>query len=289
MRKNVLLLYNARLSRAKPLALDLARVAGEGGAHPWVSSTAEEDEIRTRMARADLAVALGGDGTILRVARLALRDEVPLLGVNLGELGFLAELSPEEAPERLQEYLSGGGRIEDRLVLRVSLRDAKPGRDRAGASHVALNDALVGRGEYARVVRVKVSVDGEPFTTCVGDGVLVATPTGSTAYNLAAGGPVLDPRLRSMVLKPLLPYLTFPHPVVLAPDSSVELEVSTDHTAAVTIDGQIDLPLGSGERVRIEADPRPSRFLRLRPPSHFYSALVRRLRPDHFWEIPDST
>jgi NAD+ kinase len=161
---------------------------------------------------------------------------------------------------------------------------------------VALNDVLVGRGELSRVVRIAVSLDGVPFTTYVGDGVLVATPTGSTAYNLAAHGPIVDPRLRTTTLVPLLPYLTFPYPVVLAPDTVVELDPGTRSSADVgggearcamlSVDGQVDLGLAPGQKVRVSSDPRPSRFLRLRPPAYFYTTLTRRLRPDHFWSDP---
>ena len=234
------------------------------------------------MPTAHLAVALGGDGTILRVARLALPADVPVVGVNLGELGFLAELTPEDAPAKLPEFLAGAGRVEERLAIRACVSGI-PGAPARGP-FVALNDVLVGRGELARIVRVKATINGERFTTYVGDGVLVATPTGSTAYNLAAGGPILDPRLRSLVVTPVLPYLTFSYPLVLAPDTELELEVSAAHPAAMTVDGQIDVPLRGGQLVRIAADPRPSRFLRLQPPTCFYSVLSRRLRPDHFWD-----
>jgi len=282
LRRNVVLLYNARIPQAVALARDLADVAARSGAQPWVASTADEAEIEARMPGADLAVTLGGDGTILRVARLALPAGVPVLGVNLGELGFLAELTPEEALTKLAELLAGAGWIEERLALRASV-DGRPG-EAVPRSLSALNDVLVGRGELSRVVRVQVAVDGERFTTYLGDGVVVATPTGSTAYSLAVGGPVLDPRLRGVVLAPVAPYLTFSYPVVLAPGAEVELEVRTDYGAALTVDGQIDVPLRSGQRVRVEPDARPSRFLRLLPPTHFYRVLSQRLRPDHFWD-----
>jgi NAD+ kinase len=282
LRRNVLLLYNAHIPRAIGLARDLAAEAARAGGQPWISSTAEEAAIEGHMAGADLAITLGGDGTILRVARVALRAGVPVLGVNLGELGFLAELTPEEALARLPELLAGAGWIEERMALRVSVQADPP--ELTPGPFTALNDVLVGRGELSRVVRVQVAVDGQHFTTYLGDGVLVTTPTGSTAYNLAVGGPVLDPRLRSVVVTPVAPYLTFSYPVVLQPEARVVLALGTDYVGALTVDGQIDLPLRSGQRVQVEPDGRPARFLRLLPPGQFYRVLSHRLRPDHFWD-----
>jgi len=281
-RRDVLLIYNARLSRAEPLARALVEVARGAGALAQCANTFERDVVSREIEKADLVVALGGDGTILRAARLALQSGAPVLGVNLGELGFLAELEPEEAPAALLGILSGAGWVEERLGLEATTISSD------GAPHgepiIGLNDAFVGRGEFARVVHLRIAVDGIPFTTIVGDGLIVATPTGSTAYNHAARGPILDPRLRSMVVTPVSPYLTFASPVVLAPDSRVEIEVTTDWTATLTVDGQHDVLLRSGQRVLIAPAPLPARFLRLRPPGEFYTALHRRLRPDHFWD-----
>ncbi len=282
MRSEVLLLYNARIPGTDALARDLADEATRRGARPWVGSAADEPAIRAHLAGADLAITLGGDGTLLRVARLALPLGVPLLGINMGELGFLSELTPDDALARLPGILAGEGRVEERLALQASVVSSS-GEPLCGP-YVGLNDVLVSRGELSRVVRVKVAVEGEHFTSYLCDGVLVATPTGSTAYNLAAGGPVLDPRLRSVILTPILPYLTFSYPLVLAPDAGLELDVRTDYTAMLTVDGQVDVPLKSGQRVRVAPDPRPGRFLRLRPPTYFYGALRNRLKPDHFWD-----
>lgn len=278
----MLFIYNARLSQAEPLARALVDVARGAGALAQCANTFERDVVSREIEKADLVVALGGDGTILRAARLALDSGAPVLGVNLGELGFLAELEPDEAPAALPGILAGAGWVEERLGLEAlaTSSDGVP----YGPPILGLNDAFVGRGEYARVVHVRIAVDDVPFTSIVGDGVIVATPTGSTAYNHAARGPILDPRLRSLVVTPVSPYLTFSSPVVLAPGSRLELEVVTDWTATLTVDGQDDVLLRSGWRVRIAPSRLPARFLRLRPPGEFYTALHRRLRPDHFWD-----
>lgn len=280
--KSVLFIYNARLSPAEPLAVKLAKVAQDCGAHSRVANTFERDVVSHEIEKADLVVALGGDGTILRAARLAVPVGAPVLGVNLGELGFLAELEPEDASAAIPTILEGAGWVEERLglVAQVTTADGAP----HGDPILGLNETFVGRGEFARVVRIRIAVDDIPFTSIVGDGLIVATPTGSTAYNHAARGPILDPRLRSFVLTPVSPYLSFASPVVLAPESTVELEVITDRTATLTVDGQRDVPLRNGQRVRVSPADRPARFLRLRSPSEFYSSLQARLRPDHFWE-----
>lgn len=280
MRKKLLLVQNPRILAAAALSQRLTEIAGRSGARVVPGSTTDEAGIRDGMRDADLVVTVGGDGTILRVARLALPTGTPILGVNLGELGFLAELSPAEAEAKLPDLLSGEGWIEERTAMCV-----RPEGDPAsGEPLIAINDVLVGRGELSRVVKVTVWIDGARFTTYLGDGLLVATPTGSTAYSLAAGGPVLDPRLASLVMIPIVPYLSFPYPLVLAPGSTVRLAVSTDYSAALTIDGQIDRPLRSGDAVTITRADRPCRFLRCQPPERFYETLTRRLRPDHFWE-----
>jgi NAD+ kinase len=281
-RRDVLFIYNARLSRAEPLARALVEVARGEGALAQCANTFERDVVSQEIEKADLVVALGGDGTILRAARLAVDSGAPVLGVNLGELGFLAELQPEDAPAVLPQILAGAGWVEERLGLEAlaTSSDGVP----HGEPILGLNDVFVGRGEYARVVHIRIAIDDVAFTSIVGDGLIVATPTGSTAYNHAARGPILDPRLRSLVLTPVSPYLTFSSPVVLAPDSRIELEVVTDWTATLTVDGQSDVLLRSGWRVRIVPSRRPARFLRLRPPGEFYATLQRRLRPDHFWD-----
>ena len=278
-RKRTLFVYNPRLVRARELAEQLAEEVKRLGASARVFDSTSEAQICDALADADLAVSLGGDGTILRVARYAHPYRVPTVGVNLGELGFLAELTPEAAASQLPAFLEGGGWLEERLALCVTLM----GPDRSEQSYVALNDAFLGRGALSRVVRVRTTVNGARFTTYFGDGVIVATPTGSTAYNLAAGGPVVDPQLEAMVLTPVAPYLTFGHPAVLKADAVVEFEAFSDAPMGLTIDGQIDLPLESGQRVRVTRDPRPVCFLRGQPPTYFFYTLTQRLKPDRFW------
>jgi NAD+ kinase len=280
LRKKVLLVQNPRVRAAAAVVQRLTEIATRSGACVVPGATTDEAGIREGLRDADVVVTVGGDGTILRVARLAILSGTPILGVNMGELGFLAELSPADAESRLPALLAGEGWVEERVAMAVSIDGAPV----SGEPLIAINDALVGRGELSRVVKVTVWIDGARFTTYLGDGLLVATPTGSTAYSLAAGGPVLDPRLSSIILTPIVPYLSFPYPVVLAPGAAVRLAVSTDYSAALTIDGQVDVPLRSGDSVTICSAAQPCRFLRCESPARFYQTLTRRLRPDHFWE-----
>ena len=242
----------------------------------------------------DLVVTLGGDGTILRAARHAWPARVPILGVNLGELGFLAELSAEEAVDKLPEYLEGQGWLEARSVLRVETKDAEvsPHGEVAGPSPgdnplIALNDIVISRGALSRVVRVRATIDGARFTTYFGDGVVVATPTGSTAYSLASGGPILHPESTDILLTPIVPYLTFSYPLVIPGASSIDFEAYSEVDMLLTIDGQVDMTLKEGQLVRVCVDEHPSIFLRNQPAGYFYKTLVSRLRADRFWMGPD--
>jgi NAD+ kinase len=146
-----------------------------------------------------------------------------------------------------------------------------------GHSFHGLNDAVVSRGEVARVVHLKVWVDGEPLTTVKGDGVILATATGSTGYALSAGGPILYPQAREIVLQPLAPHLSWRTPLVLTPEAVVEIEVVTDHSAVLSLDGQVNRSLAEGDRVRACRSPHSARFLRTEPPGYFYRSLGRRL------------
>jgi NAD+ kinase len=143
----------------------------------------------------------------------------------------------------------------------------------------ALNDVVLGRGAISRVIYVETTIDGAPLNTYKADGVILATATGSTGYSLAAGGPILYPQSREIILNPISPHLTFANAVVLPPTAIVELKVRTDHQAMLSIDGQIDLALESGDSVKVKLSPHVARFLRVQPLTFFYSILMERLVP----------
>lgn len=249
-------------------------------------SAYDERSIQAAWDHLDLVVTLGGDGTIVRIARLAAPLGVPILGVNLGRLGFLTELSPDQARERLPLYLDGDCWVEERTMLSVELEPeaavgnvfTATGEEPARQQYLALNDVMVGRGQRVRLVHFLVRVDGATLAEYHGDGVLVATATGSTAYSLSAGGPVLQPELRNLLLTPVLPHLMPAHSVVLPAEAKIEVIVRTEHEAILSVDGQADLPLRGKAGIRVSASPHYCRFLRARPRTYFYDGLIRRLQ-----------
>lgn len=270
------ILHHPRLPESQRLAAELSARAKELGVDSWQASVRDEEGISAALDGSDLLVTMGGDGTILRAARLAAPHDVPVLGVNMGQLGFLAEVSPAHVVDKLPGLLEGRYWLEKRLMLQVtSIRNGETCK--LEQPLLALNDAVVGRGLLSRTVRVETRIDGDHVTTYVADGVIVATPTGSTAYALAAGGPILQPELRNLLLAPVAPHLTVVHSLVLLPTAVVELRLEADHPASLTIDGQNDIPLEDGDIVTVTASPHTSRFMRLQPKAYFYRTLLERL------------
>jgi len=208
--------------------------------------------------RSDLLVVLGGDGTLLSVARAAGTCGVPILGVNLGSLGFLAEVSPEELPVALEGVLEGDLQTVHRMRLEVeATRDG-----RTLGTYLALNDAVLTRSEISRVIDIEASTDGVPVATYHGDGLIVATPTGSTAYSLSAGGPILHPGLGAIVLTPICPHTLTQRPIVLPCESRIEIKVAPrEGHAQLTVDGQDGLPLERGDRVQVRRSDHPVHFV----------------------------
>lgn len=272
--KRVGLLVHPKLPRSQELAQALRAELEGRGTSLWVASAWGEAEIQERIADLDLLVTLGGDGTILRVARIAAPYGVPILGVNFGRRGFLAEIEPEEALEKVPLVLDGNYWLEERMMLQAELfRNG----ERLGV-YEALNDVFVGRGAVPKAVRLAVSIDGNSLTTYVADGALVATPTGSTAYSLAAGGPVIAPQLRSLLFMPIVPHLTLLRSLVLPPEARVRIQVFTDHDAVLTLDGQVSIELQDEDIVEATASPHTAPFIRLQPQSRFYETLLEKLR-----------
>ncbi len=255
------------------LAEAVAHHLRQTGREPVLLSAEELDRV-DRMAGWDLVLTFGGDGLVLRVARYAAPMGVPLLGINLGRVGFLTEIQPEEWLEQLSRVWEGRYWVERRLMLEAHwIQEGQ----RQGPFY-ALNDVVVGRMGLGRVVRVRAEIDGRYFTTYIGDGLIVATPTGSTAYALAAGGPILPPELKNIVLVPIAPHLSLDRAVVLDEGVRLALTVHTEGKAALTVDGAGEHPMANGDRVEIAAAPFSACFLRLGDRSYFYRLLAARLR-----------
>jgi NAD+ kinase len=223
----------------------------------------------------DLLVTLGGDGSILQAARLAAPHHVLILGINLGRVGFLTEAETGQWEDVLSRALGGGYWIEERMMLRVaSLR----GQEMMTEAE-ALNDVVVGRRDRGRTVHLRAEVDGGELATYVADGLIVATPTGSTAYALAAGGPILPPQLRNILLVPVAPHLSMERPIVLAEGVTVRITVIGRRPAVLMVDGQVIADLENRDIVKVEASPHVARFARVREQTYFYKTLVSRLVP----------
>ena len=242
----------------------------------WLCSAWDGDKLKKAVSDSDLIITAGGDGTILRVAQAVLPAEVPILSVNLGKLGFLTELAASEALEKIPAVLDGNGWIDERAVLEI---DYVPQDPRSERKHLlALNDAVMARGGIARVICAAVKINDELFGNYKGDGVIVATATGSTGYSYAAGGPVLYPAAEDLVLTPILPHLTRPYSVVLPRESRLEISVSTNHQATLCADGHINIALSTGDHLFIKKAENKVRFIRLKEPGAYYRELDAKLR-----------
>jgi NAD+ kinase len=230
-----------------------------------------EEKLRNRIKKNefDLLIAVGGDGTMLRAGHLCAPCGVPILGVNLGRLGFLIQVQQNEWRDMLGRLFSGEAWIENRMMLRVE-------HLRAGeliGSWQALNEAVVGRGQYLRPVRLAASADGHLLTTYISDGLIAATPTGSTAYALAAGGPILPPELRNILIVPIAPHLSVDRAVVLAEGSSISIDVKSEN-AVLSVDGAIPTGLAEDDRVNVHAAEYTAQFVRFGDAGYFYRNLT---------------
>jgi NAD+ kinase len=214
--------------------------------------------LRTEVVEgADLVIVLGGDGTTLAVLRDIGTRPIPVLGINLGRLGFLTDVAADEIEGSLRAVLGGECGVRERSRLEVQ----KVG-DAADAAELVLNDAVFTKGTVlARMIELRTHVDGRPVADYHSDGLIVSTPTGSTAYNLSAGGPLLDPDLPAMILSPICPHTLSQRPLVLSDARVVEVELFSSEDAILTLDGQVGVRLASGDRVRITRSAHPARFV----------------------------
>ncbi len=218
----------------------------------------------------DLLIALGGDGTMLKTGNLAAPLETPILGINLGHFGFLTEIQHGEWRNRLPLLLTGQYRLEKRMMLRAEhLREGRCLSD----WHV-INEVVVCRGQFVRPIQVEVQVDGYKLARYVADGLIASTPTGSTAYALAAGGPILPPELRNILIMPVAPHLSMDRAIILSEGSSVTMIVHTTHDAVMSVDGRPPLPMIEGDTVHVSANERQVRFVRFSDPGYFYQNIT---------------
>ena len=223
----------------------------------------------------DLLLTLGGDGTLLRGARMVAREGVPVLGVNLGHLGFLTSAPRDDMEAALTRWLAGDFSIDERLVLQVYAETADGER---GREHLALNDAVLHKGGAARVIRLSMTARRDVVGSYSADGIILSTPTGSTAYSLSAGGPIVSPTVDCIIATPICPHTLGVRPLILPADETVTIEVlSPTQELLLTIDGQESETLVPGQRVVVSRAPRPVRLVRF-PGQTFFSTLRRKLK-----------
>ncbi|MFH1032581.1 MAG: NAD(+)/NADH kinase [Chloroflexota bacterium] len=273
--KKVGILFHPLKEAAQTLARELDEFLTSKGLTVWLQSAWEAEKARAKISRTDLILSIGGDGTILRAAQLVVHSSIPIVGINLGQLGFMTELTVSETRDKLPELLEGKGWIDERSLLELEL---SPGEGQAPRSFYALNDVVVARGAVARVIYIEAAINGEPLTTYKADGVVVSTATGSTGYALAAGGPILQPQAKELLLVPILPHLTLSYPLVLPSTAIVKLHVNPTYPATLSIDGHINMPVSDNAALSVKHSSKKVRFLRIHPEDSFYSSLERKLK-----------
>jgi NAD+ kinase len=224
----------------------------------------------------DLVIVLGGDGTIVHTARLCACVGIPIIGINFGRVGFLTELDPDEVAKHLPYYLNGDASVwvDERTMLHAVL-------DQEGQSEefLALNDIVIARGTWPRVVQVHTWIDNHYYNTSYSDGVIVSTATGSTAYNMAVGGPLLHPKVKSIVLTPIAPHLASDRSLILHPEATIKLQIRTGSQNGVfSPDGQLNRVVKDGAIITVHKSEYITRFLRRRPPTYFYQIINAKLK-----------
>jgi NAD+ kinase len=274
MLKAVGVLDHPKVPETGIVATEIAAALQAWGATPYRAKTWDTAALEDIVPQLDLIVVLGGDGSTLRAARVGAPHNVPVTSVNMGRLGFLSEMTPDNWRTQLPHMLRGDYWIEERMMMRA---EAYRNGEQL-SKYEALNDIVVSRGTLARIVRLETRVDDSALTTFACDGLIVATPTGSTAYALAAGGPILPPTLKNFVLVPIAPHLSLDKPVVLSQGSMVEIIVHTDHQAILTADGQNETNLKDGDVVKVHSSEHIAQFARVQPASYFYRTLMARLK-----------
>ena len=272
------ILAHPRRPQTAPVARDIAAQLRARGLDTWVRDVWTEEDVRAQVSDSDLVVAIGGDGAMLHAARVCAAPQVPVLGVNMGNLGFLTEIDdPGNCADHIDQLLAGDYWLEQRMMIRAQV--LREGSVVAGAD--GLNDVVLSRNRVTATVRLEMYIDRDWATTYTADALVIATATGSTAYALAAGGPILPPELLNILVIPVAPHLSMGRPLVLSQGSVVDvLPASLDQSPALlSVDGRVVRSLEQGEQLRVQASAHISRFVRMRDRNYFYRSLLDRLEP----------
>lgn len=271
MIENVLVLAHPNLPEASTEATQVAAFLREKGVKADCGPL-YDDNLRQKATTGEyqLLIALGGDGTMLRAGHLGGPCGIPILGINLGRFGFLTEIHQTQWRAVLPDLLENKYWLENRMMLRT---EHWHGEEKLGMWDV-VNEVVVSRGRIMRPVHLITRLDGRFLTTYVADGLIASTATGSTAYALAAGGPILPPELRNILIIPVAPHLSVERAIVLAEGSMVSIKVKTDHQAVLSVDGQIPVELEDGDRVDVCVGEHTLKFIRFQDPGYFYRNLT---------------
>jgi NAD+ kinase len=225
-------------------------------------------------AKSDVLLVLGGDGTMLNAARLAGERSIPILGVNMGGLGFLTEVRLENLYPSLERIFSNDFVLDERIMLKTHVHR----HGETVAQGVVLNDVVISKGTLARMIELQIAIQGQCVTNLRGDGLIISTPTGSTAYSLSAGGPIINPAVRSLILTPICPHTLTHRPLIVPADMHVEVTLtSKDEGAMATLDGQVGVGVVQGDTVEIRVSDFVTRLIRF-PETNYYAVLREKLK-----------
>jgi NAD+ kinase len=269
--EHIVIAAHPQIPEALGMAAKIASFFQERGVSAYYGLLYESRILaRLQNQATDLFIALGGDGTMLRAGHLCAPNNVPILGINLGKFGFLTEIKHDQWEETMPHLFAKDFWLERRMMLRAEhWRE----NEKLGA-WLVLNEVVISRGQTVRPVKLEAVVDNRYLTTYVADGLIAATPTGSTAYALAVGGPILPPELRNILLVPVAPHLSIDRALVLAEGSSVKITIFTQHQAVISIDGHTPIDLESGDWVNVKASNYNVQFVRIQDPGYFYRNLT---------------
>lgn len=262
------IIYHPDLTDAGRTTDQVVRFLLENGADVVESGPAYDSDMADRVSSQsyDLLIALGGDGTMLRAGHLCAPRDLPLLGINMGHFGFLTEVGRDNWKDALRSVLNGHYRLENRMMLKI---EHFRGDESLGCWQ-SINEVVICRGQFVRPIQLSANVDGYQISNYVADGLIVATPTGSTAYALAAGGPILPPETRNLLIIPVAPHLSMDRAIILPEGAKVTVTVKTSHEAVLSVDGHPPVVVVDGDKVESSASNFHLKMVRLKDPGYFY-------------------
>ncbi|MFL2653440.1 MAG: NAD(+)/NADH kinase [Dehalococcoidia bacterium] len=260
--KKICTVVNPDSDQAKSLSMNIAKKYSD---HSWQII---ENFDFSNVEKMDLVIAIGGDGTLLRAVSLSLKFDVPVLGINMGTVGFMTEIEGENAMDELNFYLTETVRTEVRSLLEVELNFKKD-----PVVYKALNDIVIARGSSVSMIETITEIDGVHLATYRGDGIVVTTATGSTGYSLALGGPVIDPKSNDYYIKPIATHMSQFGGVIVNSESVCEITISSRKDALISIDGFIEHKISNGDKIILKISESKAKFLR-KNPSHFYWSTI---------------